>query len=86
MTVHTSVKRNRPYWTMISAICVVVDESKSLDIPNLEFSIICEHLPFLLGCKQILRLLLVPGNLEMISIILAAVICHAEDPCSVNTA
>ena len=48
-----------PYWTMILAICVVVDESKCLDTPILEFSIICEHLPFLLGCKPILRLLLV---------------------------
>ena len=38
-----------PYWTMILAICVVVDESKCLDTPILEFSIICEHLPFLLG-------------------------------------
>ena len=26
-----------PYWTMISAICVVVDESKCLDTPILEF-------------------------------------------------
>ena len=26
-----------PYWTMISAICVVVDESKCLDIPILDF-------------------------------------------------
>ena len=48
-----------PYWTMILAICVVVDESKCLDIPILELSIICEHLPFLLGSKLILRLLLV---------------------------
>ena len=31
-----------PYWTMISAICVVVDESKCLDTPILEFSIIGE--------------------------------------------
>ena len=38
-----------PYWTMILAICVVVDESKCLDTPIWEFSIICEHLPFLLG-------------------------------------
>ena len=38
-----------PYWTMILAICVVVDESKCLDTPILEFSTICEHLPFLLG-------------------------------------
>ena len=35
-----------PYWTMILAICVVVDESKCLDTPIMEFSIICEHLPF----------------------------------------
>ena len=43
-----------PYWTMILAICVVVDESKCLDTPIWEFSIICEHLPFLLGSQQIL--------------------------------
>ena len=35
-----------PYWTMISAISVVVDESKCLDIPILEFSITLEHPPF----------------------------------------
>ena len=35
-----------PYWTMIWAICVVVDESKCLDIPIWEFSIIWEHPPF----------------------------------------
>ena len=38
---------NLPCWTMIWAICVVVDESKCLDIPIREFSIILEHLPFL---------------------------------------
>ena len=41
-----------PYWTMILAICVVVDESKCLDTPILEFSIICEHLPFLFGFSR----------------------------------
>ena len=51
-----------PYWTMILAICVVVDESKCLDIPIWEFSIICEHLPFLLGYQQILRQLLILRN------------------------
>ena len=45
-----------PYWTMILAICVVVDESKCLDTPILELSIICEHLPLLLEYKLILRL------------------------------
>ena len=54
-----------PYWTMILAICVVVDESKCLDTPILEFSIICEHLPFSPGYKQILRLLLVHRNLAI---------------------
>ena len=38
-----------PYWSMVQAICVVVDESQCLDTPILEFSIICEHLPFLPG-------------------------------------
>ena len=51
-----------PYWTMILAICVVVDESKCLDTPILEFSMICEQLPFSLGYKLILRLLLVHRN------------------------
>ena len=54
-----------PFWTMILTICVVVDESKCLDTPILEFSIICEHLPFLLGYKLILRLLLVHRNLAI---------------------
>ena len=47
---------------MILAICVVVDESKCLDTPIWEFFIICEHLPFLPGYRQILRLLLVHHN------------------------
>ena len=51
-----------PYWTKIFAICVVVDESKCLDIPIWQFSIILEHLPFLPGYKQILRQLLVLRN------------------------
>ena len=51
-----------PYCTMILAICVVVDESKCLDIPIWEFSIILEHLPFSLGYKLILRLLLIHRN------------------------
>ena len=40
------------YWTMNLAICVVVDESKCLDIPILESSIILEHLPFLPGISR----------------------------------
>ena len=41
------------YWTMILAICVVVDDSKCLDTPILEFTKICEHLPFLLGIQDL---------------------------------
>ena len=54
-----------PHWTMTLAICVVVDESKCLGTPILEFSIICEYLPFSLGYKPILRLLLVHRNLAI---------------------
>ena len=54
-----------PFWTMISAICVVVDGSKCLDIPMLDLSRIWEHLPFLPGYKQVLRLLLVHRNLAI---------------------
>ena len=62
-----------PHWTMILAICVVVDESKCLDTPILEFSIICEHLPIFTdtasaACPS------QAGSLEMMSMILAAVI------------
>ena len=66
---HTDIAQEErldfPHWTMILAICVVVDESKCLDVPIWEFSIICEHLPFSLGCKPILRLLLVLHNLAI---------------------
>ena len=46
------------------------------------------HPPFLPGFQLILRLLLVHRNhaVEMIFMTFAAVICDAEDPCSVNTA
>ena len=54
-----------PYWTMILVICVVVDESKCLGTPILEFGIICEHLPFSPGYKLTLRLLPVHSNLAI---------------------
>ena len=53
------------YWTMILTICVVVDESKCLDIAILEFSIIWEHRPFLSGNEQIVHQLLVLRNLAI---------------------
>ena len=54
-----------PYWTMILAICVVVDESTCLDTPICEFSIILEHVPFLPGIKQILHPALVLRTLAV---------------------
>ena len=51
-----------PYWTIILAICVVVDESMCLDVPIWEFSVRMVHLPFRPGKKQILRQLLVHRN------------------------
>ena len=47
---------------MILAICVVVRRIQMSGHTDLEFSIICEHLPFSLGYKPILRLLLVHRN------------------------
>ena len=70
-------------------MCVVVDESKCLDIPILEFSIILERLPFLPGYKTDTASAACPAHpdsLDMISMTFAAVICDADDPCSVNTA
>ena len=78
-----------PYWTMILAICVVVDESICLDIPILEFFNNVEASSNFTwekadtvsaACPS------QPGNLEMISLTFAAVICGADDPCSVITA
>ena len=85
MTVQIPLKRNN--WVFntgpwFRSLVSWEDEVKCLDTPILESSIIWEHLPFLLGDKPILRLLRCPsqpGNLEMISMILAAVIWDAED-------
>ena len=66
-----------PYCTMISTICVVVDESKCLDIPILDFLIILKHLPFspwVSADTASAACHLQPGNLEMISMTFAAVI------------
>ena len=73
---------------MTSSICVVVDESKCLDIPILEFSVILAHLLFFTWVSTDTASAACPaqpGSLEMISMTFAAVICDADDPCSVNT-
>ena len=66
-----------PYWTMIMAICVVVDESKCLDIPIWEFSTMQVHPPFstwVLADTASAACFAQPGSLEMISMTFAAVI------------
>ena len=40
------------YWVLILTICVVINESKCLDIPILEFSIFLRHLPFYLEISR----------------------------------
>ena len=78
-----------PYWTTISAICVLESVSIRLDIPTSEFfsnfgassiftwvqaDIASAACPSQSGCRA------------MTSITYAAVICDADEPCSVNTA
>ena len=67
---------------MILAICVVVDESKCLDIPIWEFSISTWVSAETASAACPAH----PGSLEIMSMTFAAVICDADDPCSVNTA
>ena len=55
----------------------------------MEFSVIWEHPSILHGVEADTASAACPahpGSLEMISMTLAAVICDADDPCSVNTA
>ena len=78
-----------PCWTMILAICVVVDVSRCLIILTLEFSIILEHLPFYTWVEADTASAACsahPFNLDMISMTFAGVTCDADDPCSVDTA
>ena len=78
-----------PYWTKILANCVSVDVPKYLHILTSEFSITNGSSSFLTwvyadtasaACPAH------PGSLAMTSITFAAVMCDADDPCSVNTA
>ena len=66
-----------PYWTMILAICVVVDESKCLDTPIWDFfNNLCASsiLTWVQADTASAACPAQPGNLEMISMILAAAI------------
>ena len=71
---------------MILAICVVVDESKCLDIPDLEYLLTLVYLPFFTWVEADTASAACPApypSLEILSITFAAVICEADDPCSV---
>ena len=61
-----------PYWTMIQTICVVVDESTSLDIPILEFEMICDT--WVQADTASAACPAQAGNLEITPMIFAAVI------------
>ena len=83
------VPRDLPYWTMIWGICVSVDVSKHLNIPNLEFCAFWEHPPIFtceLADTASAAYASQPGDLAMTSMIFAAFIWDAEEPCSVKTA
>ena len=74
---------------MILAICALVDVSKNLDILILEFQVTLVHFSFLTWEKADTASAACPahpGSLDIIFIIFAAVICEADDPCSVKTA
>ena len=77
-----------PHKTMILANCVVVDESKCLGLPILEFSIILEHIPFYLGISRycISCLSCAPWQYGYDIHNFCCCLCDADDPCSVNTA
>ena len=66
MTITDVVQEERMglrHWTMILAICVVIDVSKYLDILTLEFLITLVHLPYSPGLQQMLHLRLVQRKL-----------------------
>ena len=65
----------------------VVDESRRLDTLILVIPLALERLQFSHECMQHHLFCPVhPGSLEMTFRTLAAVMCDAEDPCSVNAA
>ena len=73
-----------PYWTMILAICILVDVSKYLDILTSEILTMI-MLTWVQADTASAACPAHPGNLDMISMTFAAVICDADVPCSVNT-
>ena len=56
---------DHPYWTMILAICALVDVSKYPGVLTLEFEITLMHLPFWPAYKRILHQLLDLNILEI---------------------
>ena len=80
---------DHPHWTMILAICALVDVSKYRDILTYDFSMTLVHHPFLTCGKADTASAAWPehpGSLDIMSMTLAAVIWDADDPCFANTA
>ena len=79
-----------PYWTMILAICVVVDVSRCHDVLTSVFSIELVRLPLWLGYKADTASGACPAHPGSLAIITSttftAVIWDADEPCSVKTA
>ena len=78
-----------PYWTMILAICVVVDESKCLDGSDFGiFNNLWASSIFTWAQEDTASTacLAQPGSVKMISMTFVAVICDADGPSSVDTA
>ena len=74
---------------MIKATCASADVSKYLDILTLEFFNNVDASSILTSVKADTASAACPehpGNLDIMSVTYAAVICDADDPCSVNTA
>ena len=77
MTIQILIKEEQlglPHWTMILAICVVVDESKCLDTPILKNLSASSVFTWVSADTASAACPSQPGILEMISMILAAVI------------
>ena len=78
-----------PCWTMIWAICVLVDVSKYPG--HSDFGIFnndgaSSFLTWVKADTASAACPVHPGSLDMTSVTFAAVICDADEPCSVNTA
>ena len=74
-----------PNWTMILAICVVVDASRYLDILTFKKFGASSIFTWVQAGSASAACPEHPSSLEIMSMTFAAFICNADDPCSANT-